>query len=97
MISVNTFDRLRPGTVGRPVPGVEVRIAEDGEILVRGPNVMKGYYGDPEGTRAVMRGEFLATGDIGRLDEDGFLSITDRKKDLTLDRIGSLDFLSPTS
>ena len=88
MISVNTFGRLRPGTVGQPIPGVEVRIAGDGEILVRGPNVMKGYYGDPEGTRAVLRGGFLATGDIGHFDGDGFLSITDRKKDLLITSAG---------
>jgi long-chain acyl-CoA synthetase len=78
----NTFEDLRFGTVGKPIPGVDVKIAEDGEILIKGPNVMKGYYKKEEETKEVIRGEWFYSGDIGYLDEDGFLVITDRKKDI---------------
>src|SRR5438309_8523679 len=80
-----TFNRpgeAKFGTVGVPLPGVEVRIAQDGEILVRGNNVFAGYYKDAKETGETLADGWLKTGDIGELDADGYLKITDRKKDL---------------
>ena len=81
--SVNLPDRYRFGTVGPPLPGFEVKLAEDGELLIRSQTVFAGYYRDEEATRAVLGADgWLRTGDIARIDEDGFITITDRKKDI---------------
>jgi long-chain acyl-CoA synthetase len=81
--AVNRPTRFRFGTVGLPMPNVELRLAEDGEVLVRSPTIFAGYYKDPEATREVLGPDgWLHTGDVGELDADGFLTLTDRKKDI---------------
>jgi long-chain acyl-CoA synthetase len=94
IVSANNPGRNKVGTVGQPVPNVEVKIAEDGEILVKGPCVMQGYYKKPEDTREVMTPDgWLRTGDIGRVDGEGYLIITDRKKELIKTSAGK--FVAP--
>ncbi|MGA7139739.1 MAG: long-chain fatty acid--CoA ligase [Terriglobales bacterium] len=82
VIAVNTPAANKLGTVGKPLANLEVRIAEDGEVLARGPSIFKGYWNRPDETQAAFVDGWFKTGDIGHLDSDGFLSITDRKKDL---------------
>src|SRR5439155_24896983 len=95
VVAFNQLQRpSKPGTVGLPIFGVDVRCVDEhdnalppgerGEVLVRGPNVMKGYYGRPEATAEAKRGGWFRTGDIGQFDTDGYLSIVDRKKDMIL-------------
>ena len=86
--TLNTDTAFRFGTVGRPLPGTDVGIASDGEVLLRGPNLFAGYYRDEEATREALEGDWLKTGDLGAVDDDGYLSITGRKKDLIITSSG---------
>src|SRR5688500_1632485 len=82
IVSANRPENNQVGSVGLPFEGIEIAIAADGEILLRGPNVMRGYYGHPEETASVLSEDWFATGDVGHVDKQGHLYITDRKKDL---------------
>lgn len=95
VISVNDMrnKNLRIGTVGKPIDGLDVKIAPDGEIIVKGPNIMQGYYRQPELTQQTIINDYLHTGDIGEIDADGFLKITDRKKEIFKNSAGK--YISP--
>jgi len=82
--TISTPDEFKIGTIGKPFPGCEVKIAEDGEILVKGPNVFQGYYKNEEATRETIVDDWLHTGDLGSVDADGFIQITGRKKDIII-------------
>ncbi len=94
VVSTSNMEANKVGTVGRPIPNVEVQIADDGEILVRGPGVMQGYYLKPDETRAALSADgWLRTGDLGHIDPEGYLVVTDRKKDLLKTAAGK--FVAP--
>ncbi|HEX2161955.1 MAG TPA: long-chain fatty acid--CoA ligase [Thermoleophilaceae bacterium] len=82
--SSNTPERFRFGSVGQPLPGVEAKVADDGELLLRGPNIFQGYYKNPDATASTLVDGWLHTGDLGRIDEDGFIYIVGRKKDIII-------------
>ena len=88
VITISTPEHHRRGSCGRAIPGVEVAIAADGEILTRGPHVMRGYYENPPATAEVMKDGWLYTGDLGRLDDHGFLYITGRRRNCSSRRAG---------
>ncbi|AQS71214.1 long-chain fatty acid--CoA ligase [Streptomyces pactum] len=83
-LTMQPLGREKSGTVGQPLPGMEIRVADDGEILVRGPSLFQGYIGDEAATLEVLRGGWLATGDLGHLDDENYLAITGRKKDIII-------------
>ncbi len=88
VVTLNPVERPRPGSIGKPLPGVEIRFAEDGEILVQSPTLFSGYWNDPGATAEVLRDGWLHTGDIGYAEEDGHLFITGRKKELIVSSTG---------
>jgi len=83
-VTCNTPNGVKHGTVGRPMPGIEIKVAEDGEVMVRGPTVFAGYYKDEEATRQAFQDGWFLTGDIGEIDDEGYLKIKDRKKDIII-------------
>jgi long-chain acyl-CoA synthetase len=85
---LNPLGKERAGSIGKPLPGIEVRIAEDGELLIKGPTLFSGYFRDPEATAAVLRDGWLHTGDIAEIDSDGYIFITGRKKELIVSSNG---------
>ena len=82
--TIATPDDFKFGTIGKPLPGVDIKIADDGEILVKGPNIFQGYYKNDEATSETLVDGWLHTGDIGEVDSDGYLKITGRKKDIII-------------
>src|SRR5215218_8635937 len=82
--TVSTIENYRFGSVGRALPGLEIRIADDGEVLLRGPNIFQGYYKNDDASAESLQDGWLHTGDLGSVDEDGFLFITGRKKDIII-------------
>ncbi len=82
VLALNPLDRPKPGSIGKPLAGIELRLAEDGELLARSPTLFSGYYNDPDSTALVLRDGWLATGDIAEFDQDGYIYITGRKKEL---------------
>jgi long-chain acyl-CoA synthetase len=84
LVSIHQGNNIQVGNVGKPIPGIEVKIGEDGEIMVRGPNIFLGYFNRPEATQETIKDGWLHTGDIGQLDQEGNLKITDRKKDIII-------------
>ena len=88
MVSLNPIDAPKPGSIGKVLPGVQVKLAEDGELLVRSECLFSGYFKDPEATAAVLKDGWLHTGDIADIDRDGFIYITGRKKELIVSSNG---------
>ncbi len=88
VVSLNPIDRPKPGSIGKPLPGIEIRIAEDGELLLKSPCLFSGYLGDPETTAEVLRDGWLHTGDTGFMDSEGYFFITGRKKELIVSSTG---------
>ena len=88
VVVLNPLDHPRPGSIGKPLPGIQMRVADDGELLVKGPCTMLGYFNDPAGTAEVLRDGWLHTGDIAYVDTDGFVYITGRKKEMIVSSTG---------
>ena len=88
VVSLNPIEHPKPGSIGKPLPGVEVRLGDDGELLVKSPCLFSGYFKDPESTAAVLRDGWLYTGDVAQIDDEGYISITGRKKELIVSSNG---------